>query len=310
MANTTLAVITFPGPTVLPIYVAQDKGFLAKEGLAVNVTFTPSSGYQMQNLVNGTFQVAQTAIDNQIAYMEGQGTAPLDRAPDLITIAGGGAIELPLVVAPSIGGFADLRGKVFALDSLSTGFAFVLRKMLEKNGLMPADYTFVPVGGTDKRWDSMKAGDTVASLLNDPYRTMALNAGFKVLGEGLDFVGPYIASVHVVNRAWAKANDAAAVGYVRAIVAAVRWLYDPANRDEAVRILLKRMPETPPPAAARMVAAMVEGRTALEPGAKVDIEGLKTVIALREQYGEPQRKMGAPEKYVDLSYHARATGGA
>jgi ABC-type nitrate/sulfonate/bicarbonate transport system substrate-binding protein len=308
MAQTKIEFITFPGPSGMPVFVAQDKGLFAKEGITVNVTNTPSSGFQMQNLVAGKFQVAQTAIDNQIAYMEGQGTAKLDREPDLITIIGGGSIDLPLVAAASIKSFADLKGKDFALDSLSTGFAFVLRKMLEKNGLMPSDYNFVAVGGTDKRWESMKEGKTVAGLLNEPYRSMAVAAGFKVLGEGLDFIGPYLATVHVVNRAWAKENEKTTVGYVRAVVTAVRWMYDPANRAEATQILMKRLPNTPEAGAARMLGGLLSGRTALEPNGKVDIEGVKTVIALREQYGEPKKKLGAPEKYIDLTYYNKAVG--
>jgi len=307
-AQTTIEFITFSGPTGTPIFVAQDKGLFAKEGITVNITNTPSSGFQMQNLVAGKFQVAQTAIDNQIAYMEGQGTAKLDRAPDLITILGGGSIELPLLAAASIQSFADLKGKDFALDSLSTGFAFVLRKMLERNGLGPSDYNFVAVGGTDKRWESMKEGKTVAGLLNEPYRSMAVAAGFKVLGEGLDSVGPYLGSVHVVDRAWAKENEKTAVGYVRAVVAAVRWMYDPANRAEATQILMKRLPGTPEAGAARMLGGLLSGRAALEPNGKVDIDGLKTVIALREQYGEPKKTLGAPEKYIDLSYYNKAVG--
>jgi hypothetical protein len=56
MAQTrTLEVIVFAGASAMPIYVAQEKGFFAKEGLTVNVTATPSSGFQMSNLINGKF---------------------------------------------------------------------------------------------------------------------------------------------------------------------------------------------------------------------------------------------------------------
>lgn len=117
MAQTrTLEVIVFAGASAMPIYVAQDKGFFAKEGLTVNVTATPSSGFQMSNLINGKFDIAGTASDNMIAYQEGQGTAPVQGPVDLIMVMGGSSTELALMAQPSIKTVGELKGKQFALD--------------------------------------------------------------------------------------------------------------------------------------------------------------------------------------------------
>ena len=56
------------------------------------------------------------------------------------------------------------------------------------------------------------------------------------------------------------------------------------------------------------VASVVKGRAALAKDAVVDLAGLKTVIELRDQYGEPKKKMGPPEKYMDLGYYKKALG--
>ena len=40
--------------------------------------------------------------------------------------------------------------------------------------------------------------------------------------------------------------------------------------------------------------------------ARLDIEGIKTVLALRSEYGRPQRALADPRKYDDLSYYDRA----
>lgn len=180
--------------------------------------------------------------------------------------------------------------------------------MLETNGIGFNDVKFVPLGGTDKRWEALKEGKAVASLMTEPYRTIAINAGYTRLGEGLDAVGRYIGSVHVVDRAWARDNEKAAIGYIRAFVAATQWLYVPGNRAEAVKIAAARL-ESPEPAVAAMVEGLVVGRAALDPRGVVDIEAVKTVIGLREQYGEPKKKLGAPEKYLELSYYTKAMGG-
>jgi len=308
MAQTqTIEAVIFAGASATPIYVAQAKGFFAREGVEVKVTPTPNSGFQMAGLIDGKFQVASTALDNLIAYQEGQGTTPTQRAPDLITILGGASTELALMALPSIKSVGELRGKEFALDSLSTGYAFVLRKMLEKNGLMPSDYKFVAVGGTRERLDSLREGKMAAGLISEPFTTQAKKEGFSFLGEAVGSVGRYQATVQIANRWWAKENEKAMVGYIRALISAVDWIYEPANRQETIKILAEAV-KIPEAAATPSVISLTEGQSRLSPKGALDVEGVKTVLQLREQYGEPQKKMGAPEKYYDLSYYNKALG--
>src|SRR5437879_11048625 len=81
-APKTVNVIVFPGGFNWPIWVAQEKGLFAKNGLEVKLTPTPSSVFQLTHLIDGDFDIAMTAIDNLIAYREGQGEVP-KLGPDL-----------------------------------------------------------------------------------------------------------------------------------------------------------------------------------------------------------------------------------
>src|SRR6478609_7749877 len=161
--TTNIDIICFPGAPNLPIFVAQDKGFFEKAGATVNLTTTPSSAFQAENLAAGKFQIAGTAFDNVVAFM------------------GATQVELAFITAPDIATYADLKGKSLALDALSTGFAFVLYEMLEKNGLTKADYSMVAVGATPQRWESVKAGTHAGTLTIEPFTSIARNQGFKVL---------------------------------------------------------------------------------------------------------------------------------
>ena len=124
-AQQTVEVILFAGASAMPVYVAQDKGFFAREGLKVNVTATPNSGYQMSNLVAGKYNIAGTAIDNLIAYMEGQGTAKVETKPDLITIMGPSKTEslsgFRLGVAFGTPALVDRMERLQAIVSLRAG---------------------------------------------------------------------------------------------------------------------------------------------------------------------------------------------
>ena len=40
--------------------------------------------------------------------------------------------------------------------------------------------------------------------------------------------------------------------------------------------------------------------------ARLDAEGVKTVLALRSEYGNPRKELTQVQKYEDLSYYHRA----
>ena len=61
----------FPAGFILPLWVAQDKGFFARNGLQARLIATTNSVEQMTGLIDGQFDIAMTAVDNVIAYMEG-----------------------------------------------------------------------------------------------------------------------------------------------------------------------------------------------------------------------------------------------
>ena len=69
-ADGPLKVIVFPGGFNWPIWVAQEKGFFKDNGVAVELTPTPSSVFQLVGLIEGKFDIAITAIDNLIAYRD------------------------------------------------------------------------------------------------------------------------------------------------------------------------------------------------------------------------------------------------
>ena len=129
----------FPGGFNWPTYAAQDLGIFKKHGLQVNVQGTKGSIYQMTDLSQGKFDIAMTAIDNIVAYVEGQGEAPIGPQPDFVAILGSDNSFLSLVCTPDIKTFADLKGKTLSVDARTTGYAFVLFDILDRNNLSPSE---------------------------------------------------------------------------------------------------------------------------------------------------------------------------
>jgi ABC-type nitrate/sulfonate/bicarbonate transport system substrate-binding protein len=152
----------------------------------------------------------------------------------------GGSPSIPvLVTVPEVKTYAELRGKTLAVDAVTTGYAFVLFDLLKRNGLQPGDYRVEPVGGTQVRWQGMRERKYAASMLTSPFDLIAKADGFNVLQYAKDVYGHYEESVATTRRAWAAENENRLLAYIRAYVAAVEWLRDPNNKDEAISILRK-----------------------------------------------------------------------
>ncbi len=301
----TLRVIAFAGGWNLPLWVAERQGFFEREGVALQLAYTPNSGALVNGLMNGQKDIALASIDNLIAYQEGQGDGPPLVDPDLVAVMGVDSGFLSVVGQRSLHSMADLRGKRLAVDSLNTGFAFVLRELLHKSGLEDADMTFVRGGSTELRFQGLVAGSFDATLLRTPFEILAGERGLNTIATA-ESLGPYLGTSGFVRRSWARSHEAALIGFLRAYREAMRWLAEPANRPVAEALLVAHIRDMTPalarPAATRLLA---------EPGGllrnlEIDEPALRTVLELRRRYGQPARTLGEPDRYIDTSYRAKA----
>src|SRR3954447_14708712 len=83
-----LTVNVFPGGFNWGLYAGNDKGFFRAQGVSVRVLGTPNSVMQMTELSQGKFDIAMTAVDNIVAYVEGQGEAPIGPQPEFFAFMG------------------------------------------------------------------------------------------------------------------------------------------------------------------------------------------------------------------------------
>ena len=303
-----LGLICFPGAPNLPIFAALEFGMFADAGIDVRMETTPSSIYQIENLVKGEFQIAGTAFDNVVAYREGQGAVQLAQPPDLFAFMGATRLELSFVVASDVETYADLRGRSIALDALATGFAFVLYDMLERAGLSTEDCELAPVGATPKRWESVKAGEHVGTLTIEPFTSIAVANGFHVLQSSLETVPSYQGGVFAAGRAWATENRDSVAAFIRGYLAGLTWTLAPDNYETAKELLLANMPAIKPGVADAVMAKLLDPATGLTPGAEVDLPGVETVLGLRSRYATPPKRLSDPAPYLDLGYLQEVKG--
>ena len=243
-----------------------------------------------------------TAIDNVVAYTEGQGEAPTATPPDLVVFMGGDNGFLSLVTAPEVKTFADLKGKTVSVDALTTGYAFVLLDLLRSGGLTPADYKVERAGGVLSRWDALKEKKHAGTMLITPFEIVAKASGFNVLQSAIDVYGNYQGLVGATRRGWAAENPKKVDAYIRGFAAAVDWLYDPQNKEEAIAILRRNLPQMSAELAAQSYAVLA-GPKGFTRKAELDLAGVRKVLALRSEYGQPKKSLTDPMRYYDPKYY-------
>jgi hypothetical protein len=118
--------------------------------------------------------------------------------------------------------------------------------------------------------------------------------------------GHYQGNVAAARRSWAAANRDKVIAYIRGYVEAIDWLYDRANREEAVRILRQNLPQMSQDLAERSYDELLDPQDGFFRKGWMDMEGLKTVLDLRSRYGKPAKSLDEPMKYYDPAFHAAA----
>jgi ABC-type nitrate/sulfonate/bicarbonate transport system substrate-binding protein len=302
-ANVTVNV--FQGGFNWPSFVGQKEGFFERNGVNVTLQATPNSVAQMTGLAEGKFDIAITAFDNIVAYVEGQGEAPIGAQSEFLAFMGSDNGFLSLVAAPEFKKFADLKGKTLSVDARTTGYAFVLFDILRRNGLAEGDYKIEKVGGTVLRWDALREGRQSGTLLSAPFNLLASEQHFIELARAIKVIGPYQGNVAATRRSWARENRIKVIAFIRGYSQAIDWLYDRANREEAISILLNNV-KMSPEIASRTYDELLDQKDGFFRKARVSTKGMRTVLALRSRYADPRKRLTDPSKYFDSTYYNAA----
>jgi ABC-type nitrate/sulfonate/bicarbonate transport system substrate-binding protein len=300
----------FGGGFNLPNWVAEKKGFFAREGLKVNITYTRGSAQLIADMADGKVHIYMGLADNVVAYREGQGEAKAPNDFDLTILFGVSSGFASIISAPDVKTLSDLKGKRVCLDALTTGYAFIIRDLLERAGVGEGEgeVTFIPAGGTDVRFKALMDGKSEATITLAPFDSIAVERGHHRLVGATEAYGAYQGTVAAARASWAREHRAAVVAFTRAFKAAIDWLYDPTNRMAALATLAAGEPQLPPAQIEQSFNSMT-GSDGFFRDLKPSDAGLKRVLALREKYGKPQKVLADPGKYVDLSYYAAAMKG-
>ena len=283
----------------LALYVAERKGFLANEGIDLEIVGLAGVEHMIEELDNGHVEVSHTATPYLI---EG-----VLKGSDAAAIVGGPANTIfSLVAKPQIKSFADLKGKVIGLSLPVDTISISTRKLLAKHGLGPSDYSTKVLIGTPVRADCLSKGECDAVPLGQPDDIVFADKGYTKLGDSLEVIPALQFNVIAARRAWAEANKDTATRFARAFGAAYSFIGDPANRDEVVAIIVDTT-GAPADVARQMLSFYYEPYRGVMPKqGEINMAGMNEVIELLGESGDLQPPLPPAERFVDLRYLAAA----
>ena len=280
-----------------PFLIAEQEGLFQKEGIDFKRVIGGNTTATTQALVAGSTDFAQMNLVNLLAANSA--------GADLIVIGGDSTVPIyTLIVHPSIKSYADLKGKRLAVTGPTDPLNYILARMLAANGLTPADYEMIGLGGAPQRLAAVQKEGVAGALINQPSDFIALASGFSSLGLSTDYVDNFQYTITGVRRDWAKKNQALVVRFLRAYVRACEFFYEPKNKQATVRALAERT-KADKEEVEKTYALYMKTKKIIPRDGGVDVEGARRVAENWKEFG--LQKIPLPvDSVIDLSYLAEA----
>lgn len=284
----------------VPLYIMQRKGLLAKEMIELDIKPLPGVEHMVNELDKGNVDVSFTATPYLInAALKGS---------DAVGVIGAAANTVySLVVKPDITSYDQLKGKTIAVSLPVDTISIATRQLLEKHGLKEADFKARELIGTPVRAKCLQDGACDASPLGQPDDMIFLAKGYRKLGDSLEVVPVLQFSVVAARRAWAAQNRDAVIRFARAYGEAYKFMANPANRDEVVRITTETTDASADIAREVLKFYYDPPRGIMPQQAEISMPGLAKVIELLGVSGALPAPLPAADRFVDLQY-LRAAG--
>ncbi len=211
--------------------VAIEKGFFAEEGFAPEYASNAGSAQSAQLLLTQAVQLAVVQPESLI-------TAIVRGAHDLGGIAAPmRRVDWMLVAQKDITKPADLKGKSIGFSGLRVTEFWLTQRAMAEAGMPVGSYDTLQIGTSPAKFAALSKGSISAAILFEPTASQAVHSGYNRI-DALGRYPGFIPGMYIVNRRWAAENDRG-VRLARALQKAHDWLYNPANKAEAIAMLKK-----------------------------------------------------------------------
>jgi NitT/TauT family transport system substrate-binding protein len=260
-----------------PIYVGINKGFFAAQDIKIDLVFAQANAGVIQ-------QLAVDAVNVSI----GSGLVDPIRAVEKGIPLAIARIEMQrppyaLLAKPAIKSMKELKGKVVSVGGAKDITRIFFERMLAPSGVEPKDVDLIFAGATSARLAALQSGAADAAILTAPYNFHAEAAGYTNLGLTADTVDMPFSGVST-NRNWAQRNKSTIEKFLAVYTKAIHWLSDPANRKEAIEMMVS-VSNLKTPDVEKSYEFLVKGNF-LEPTGRISKSNLAKVVDALKELGD------------------------
>jgi NitT/TauT family transport system substrate-binding protein len=270
------------------LWVAQEKGFFAKQGLEGELLYINSGTMNIAALVGGSVQVAGGGPVSIEARL--RGVKLLILGNPLPWLASNLVTNLDVKSIP------ELAGKFAGISRFGSSTDQGFRYLFRKNGLnVDRDLKMLQMGGDSSRVAALKAGTIQYTFLGAAATDQARALGFRVMATAQQMGIPFPWTSVVVDEGWLAGHRDLAYRYLKCSIESI--VYMKRNRADAERIISKYMKITDP----KLVATEFDFVSSLIPDYPAPtLDGIRLIL---DNFGKeyPDAPRRDPKEFVDGS---------
>jgi NitT/TauT family transport system substrate-binding protein len=233
--------VTGISASTVPLFAGEQEGFFAKHGIKLNIINAGQSQAVCEQLIANALQMGQCSMTDTIqAIIKGGPLVMIDNEDTT-------ALPYDLVVGKGVKSWADLKGKTIMLGGPRDNTVYFFSLLAQAAGYSLSDFHYVYAGASSSRFAALISGSIQGTLLTLPYNSQAESNGYSKLaatGTVLN-AGNYAGGGTSVATSYAKAHPGVIKGYVAAWRESMAWVYNPANKQAVINLMIKDGKATP-----------------------------------------------------------------
>jgi NitT/TauT family transport system substrate-binding protein len=267
-----VTVAAIPAVDLAGLYIAQDRGLFARQGLHVTIVPIPSAQSVITEQLAGKIDIS---AGSYVAYISAQATGARFRILAEASTLSPDTRALVVTENSRITSVAQLAGRRIGVNGVNSIGTLLVGALLSAHGISPDRVSFVTdPDGFPAMPGTLQRGVWGAAFLAEPYITAAgQRYGQQVLAD-LDQGAVLNLPVdgYVANQAWARAHPRTAAAFIRAIEQGQAI----ANSDvSAVQAVMARDDNLPP----EVTASMALPRYPVGPVVEAEIQRVARAMA-------------------------------
>jgi len=259
-----IRVLTTPSESGSQVYYAIELGYFRRLGIEVEIAALGNGAPVAAAVASGSVDIGQGNIVS-IATGRQRGVPFVILAPASTYSNSAPTSALIVPTDSPIKTAKDLVGRVIGNSGTKDIGEIAADSWLDANGVTPASvrFTEVPLAAMT---EALSRGQIQAGVLIEPFLSVALANGFRVLGRAYGSIAnTFVIAAYFTNADWAKAHPELARKFGEAILASAKWANDPAHHAESAQIIEKYTKVHIPSGATRVRYAEVLDPAMMQP---------------------------------------------